>query len=1131
MLKMNAFLSEEPLLPYHEVLLEGIQLHQLSESLLYQFTDSSLVLEPSAYQQIRALALGVGEGVFGKDTDLDFPVVQVEQNTEGLRIGSYSKGEVGKLNGGEYLVLLALLKHVHFRIFFDVELRQKFLREKAKDYGLEQEDRLDDLLRLSYEEGELIVKPKQTAIIPVTERNLKEWSDWLGRDSFAGQQLSTEPHPDATFIVVIKRHKYYRHLMLDLYRAPRSKTGNIKNPLEALNPLEQVWTEEGQQQVKFFAALHKFQQPIAESQPEVDIEALRAVVLNPLNYSFYYHDELRSEKVNASSIVPVKLALLPKEVNLSIKKKSPFFELSGTIRLEETNYSLHSLNVQFSYFLQVDGVFYLVDHPKIWGLIRLFKDKTSAIWVHESKYPQFRSQVLTKLEDEINVHYQHVEAATTQQLAYFGAEVEKQIYLENLGNYVLLTPVMRYGEAEIPVRTKRQIHGEDEKGRLFLVKRDNPAETHFLSIIVRQHPFFEEQLLNELPYLYLHRKRFLDEDWFLEAFDAWFKEGVSIFGFNDLADNPLNPYKVQITIRILSGIDWFNVKADARYGKTRASLKQLYAAIRDRRKYVRLDDGTLGILPQEWIDKFSTYFNIGELLDEDTLGITKSNFSVIQELFEAEQLDEAVKQELYNYKQQLIEMELVKELPEPLGLQTKLRPYQRQGLAWLQFLDKLGFGGCLADDMGLGKTVQIIAFMLAQREAKGKLTDLLVVPTTLIFHWQEELNRFAPTLRVLVHHTGRVKDIQLFNEYDVILTTYGILVSDIPFMKDFVFHYVFLDESQQIKNPGSQRYKAARLLKARNRIAITGTPLENHVFDLYGQLSFACPGLLGSNKYFRDVYLTPIDQFHDKKRLAVLQQKVRPFILRRTKQAVAQELPEKTEMVWYCEMDSSQRKIYSAYEKEFRDYISATTNEELKKHSMHVLRGITRLRQICDSPVLLGEGRLPGNASIKIDSLMAEIAEKVPQHKLLVFSQFVAMLDLIKKELEKKKIGFTYLTGSTRNREKEVNRFRTDPGVNVFLISLKAGGTGLNLTEADYVYLMDPWWNPAVENQAIDRIHRIGQEKHVVAVRMVCKDTVEEKMMQIQEKKKALFETLIDQENPFQQQLSKEDLLELLGGI
>src|SRR5690606_14432756 len=493
-----------------------------------------------------------------------------------------------------------------------------------------------------------------------------------------------------------------------------------------------------------------------------------------------------------------------------------------------------------------------------------------------------------------------------------------------------------------------------------------------------------------------------------------------------------------------------------------------------------------------------------------------------------EVLSEEAQQEINNYKVHFSDFTNIPVVKRPKELKAKLRDYQQEGLNWLNFLDNFNFGGCLADDMGLGKTLQIIAFILSQREKHGHRTNLIVVPTSLLFNWLEEIEKFAPSMKVEVHYgPQREKDVEELNKYEVVLTTYGMLLSDIRILKTFRFNYIFLDEAQAIKNPNSARYKAARLLQARNRVVLTGTPVENNTFDLYGQLSFACPGLLGSKQFFKDTYAIPIDQFAYNKRATELRRKINPFMLRRTKQQVAKELPQKTEMLIYCEMNAEQRLVYDTYERELREFISSKSDDEMQKSSMHVLTGLTKLRQICNSPRLLKEG-YSGENAVKIEVIAEQIENKSENHKILVFSQFVEMLDLIRVELEDRKIVFEYLTGQTKNRGENVRNFQQNKDVRVFLISLKAGGVGLNLTEADYVYLVDPWWNPAVENQAIDRSYRIGQTKNVVAVRLICKDTVEEKIAKLQQKKRKLAQDLIATDATFFNQLSKSELLDIL---
>ena len=453
--------------------------------------------------------------------------------------------------------------------------------------------------------------------------------------------------------------------------------------------------------------------------------------------------------------------------------------------------------------------------------------------------------------------------------------------------------------------------------------------------------------------------------------------------------------------------------------------------------------------------------------------------------------------EIQFYKDKLAAFKSIEKIKIPTGLKATLRPYQMEGLNWLNFLDDYNFGGCLADDMGLGKTLQMIAFFMLQKKKHKGATNLVVLPTSLIFNWQNEIIKFAPSLTVrTIYGSDRVTDLTSLDNFDVVLTSYGTLMSDIELLKAYQFNYVVLDESQAIKNPDSQRYKAVRLLQARNRVVMTGTPIENNTFDLYAQLSFACPGLLGSQQQFREVYSIPIDKFKDDQRAKELQKRINPFLLRRTKDQVAKELPDKTEIVLYCEMEPDQRKVYNAYKEQMKEYLNASKSQKKQLDSMFVLSALTKLRQICNSPALLSEEEFYGDSSAKINVLMEELLEKHGNHKVLVFSQFVGMLDLIKTELDKHGLKYAYLTGQSTKREKIVSEFQEDDEIRIFLISLKAGGTGLNLTQADYVYLIDPWWNPAVENQAIDRCYRIGQEKHVMAVRLITPNTIEEKIME-----------------------------------
>ncbi|TZF85845.1 ATP-dependent helicase (plasmid) [Pedobacter sp. BS3] len=1022
--------------------------------------------------------------------------------------------------------LYNILTRAELRIFFDEILRAHTLRKFAEPYGLQHEKNIEQYFLLAYHNGSVSVKPASASLVPLTADTLK-FRENLLLDSYLPKTVS---NPDKETLVIFKQHRYYRHLQIELYEAALTQNGKPKNPLKFINASEKVWHSENPTESKFYFGIGQFQHKITAERSAPELDALKAVCKNPMQLRFYQHISGSSENIVAGALSPIQLGAIIHSLELSVDLKEPFYEVSAAIYLNQHRHPLDDVTIKFQYFLEIDNAFHLAGNLKLLSTVEFFKAHSNTLLIHQSKYPEFRENILVKLEEYAEINYAYLPPATPEQLAEnnLNQPPERFIYLKDADPYVELHPVMKYGNHEISILSKRQVYPKGIKTG-FIIQRDKAAEFDFIRQITHQHPYFEEQMEDVLPFFYLHKKHFLNEDWFLRVFEKWQSQAIRILGFNTLKGNKLNPNPVKITIRLLSGTDWFNADIDVRYGKKKAGLVAISRAIRNKSKYIPLDDGTLGILPQEWLEKFTAYFSSGDI-EDDTLKIAKSNFSVITALFDDEQIDRQVKAELALFNKKLLHFEAIEDTPVPPDLKAELRDYQKQGLNWLNFLDDFNLGGCLADDMGLGKSVQILAFILSQRGKRADNTNLLVVPTSLIFNWQAEVRKFAPSLKLhTLYGTGRSLDTKQFGQYELILTSYGTLLSDIRFLKNYTFNYVFLDESQNIKNPDSQRYKAACLLKSRNKIAITGTPVENNTFDLYAQLSFACPGLLGSKQYFKDIYSNPIDTFSDSKRALELQQKIQPFILRRTKAEVLKELPEKTEMVIHCAMDAAQRGIYDAFEKEFREFICSKTEEEIPKSSMHVLKGLTRLRQICNSPLLLHDDEINEKASGKIATLLEQIRTKSPQHKILVFSQFVSMLELIKKALTEEEIPFCYLTGSTKNRSEVVKEFQDDVTKRVFLISLKAGGTGLNLTQADYVYLVDPWWNPAVENQAIDRIYRIGQKKNIVAVRLICPDTVEEKILNMQESKKDLFNNLILSDAGMAKSFTKSELLGLLN--
>jgi SNF2 family DNA or RNA helicase len=1111
-----------------DFVLKGYNVATLSGSVILKNSAELPETESRGFLDLQPEMIRIDDAIFVISPPYaDSVQVQVTQSGGDLHLNCTCNLSTNKLCMHQSRVLYNLLERRELRAFFDRRERDVRIELIAKEYGLENEPDFDQYFELDYNNRVLQIRPKDKDLLAVNEETVSILQNQLVTG--IAQIPGAEVVENLTRIVVIGQHKYYDNFQISLYDAATTKEGKVKNPLSVKNPLDILWETEETGNLKFLSAVSKFQNSHREKKPETDIAALRSVIENPGDLDFYYHNISASENVNSASIVPIKVSTSVMDIHINVDERGVFYEVSGKLILNDKALDLEKIVVKYEYFVFIQDTLHLIENVDALRVISFFRQYHQKIVIHKSKFEAFRFNVLSKLENRIKLTYSFLKPATPSQREENGYNTDpvKLIYLEDFGNYVMFTPVMKYGQTEVPVFSKKQIYSIDSHGNPFTVLRNEDEEVRFTSTLIRQHSDFEEQLGNN--FFTLPKASLLDENWFLETFEKWRGEGIEVLGFSKLTKHRLNTNKAQVTVHVASGINWFDTTANVHFGKQKVSLKNLHKAVKNRSRYVALDDGTSGLLPEEWLTRFAAFFEAGEVVGE-TIQTAKINFAAVAEMYEAEILTREVQEQIAFLQSRFADFESIDPIAVPSGLQATLRDYQKEGLNWLNFLDDFGFGGCLADDMGLGKTIQIIAFILSQREKQAHNTNLIVVPTSLIFNWQAEIAKFAPSIKVMtVYGSGRVKDIHAFDDHEVILTSYGTLLSDIAFLKKYRFNYIFLDESQSIKNPDSQRYKAARLLLARNRIVLTGTPIENNTFDLYGQLSFACPGLLGNKTKFKNYYSIPIDRFQDYEKARELQKRINPFILRRTKKQVASELPEKTEMVLYCEMGEEQRKVYNAYELEFYTYLNTTREVDIPRESLHVLQGLTKLRQICDSPALLNDDLYYGNASAKIEVLLDQIETKSPQHKILVFSQFVTMLDLIREELTTRGIPFEYLTGQTTDREERVANFQTNNDIRVFLISLKAGGTGLNLTEADYVYLVDPWWNPAVENQAIDRSYRIGQKKNVIAVRLICPGTIEEKIMDLQESKKDLADDLIKTDVSILKSLTKKDLFTLIG--
>jgi superfamily II DNA or RNA helicase len=589
----------------------------------------------------------------------------------------------------------------------------------------------------------------------------------------------------------------------------------------------------------------------------------------------------------------------------------------------------------------------------------------------------------------------------------------------------------------------------------------------------------------------------------------------------------------ELELAISSGIDWFDVEGTISFGAEEVPLPQLLTALRKGESTVRLTDGRLGMVDPGWRQQLEPFLAAAADEHEGGLRFRRNQVLLLDALLATRknvEFDEVFEQA----RRRILDVKIEPEQPHETFRGT-LRPYQAEGLGWFSFLRGLGFGGCLADDMGLGKTVQVLA-LLDQRRRGGEGEErpsLVVAPRSVVFNWKNEAARFTPELRLLDHSTpDRIRAADHFSQYDVVLTTYALLRKEVDLFAGFEFDYAILDEAQAIKNAQSQAAKASTLLRARHRLALSGTPVENHLGELASLFEFLNPGMLRakSTKVMAMLRQAGSKAPEAESARTMLSRAVRPFILRRTKAQVAPELPARTEQTLWCELEPKQRKLYD----ELRDFYRASilgrvASDGINRSKIHILEALLRMRQAACHPGLVDKKRI-GETSAKLDALFAELPNLIEGgHKVLIFSQFTSLLSIVRKEVSERGLFYAYIDGTTKDREFQVERFQEDPRVSLFLISLKAGGLGLNLTAAEYVFLLDPWWNPAVEAQAIDRAHRIGQSRNVFAYRLVARDTIEEKILQLQQTKRDLADAIIGAENSILRQLTPEDLDLLLS--
>jgi SNF2 family DNA or RNA helicase len=707
---------------------------------------------------------------------------------------------------------------------------------------------------------------------------------------------------------------------------------------------------------------------------------------------------------------------------------------------------------------------------------------------------------------------------------------ERRLHLSELNNsFLMMTPQFLYDG----IMVDGPFEPFEEKqfsGKPVSIKRDKEAETGFSEWLRALHPNFLKQYNG---YYYLSFADAQKKHWFLKTYHQLLEQDIEITGMDLLKHFRYSPHKESTKLSIVEQTDnYLLVDMEIAFGKEKVPLHEAQKMLLSGQKVVMLKDGSMGVLSDEWLRQYGTVIKHAKVKGKQ-LQVPKWLMLGLEEEGEEAVLKPAIDQQwLRKWKQWCKEETMLYPLP-PLVQASGLRSYQQRGYDWMNLLAEAGGSVCLADDMGLGKTLQAICFICNRLHHVSGGKHLIVAPASLVYNWQQEFEKFAPGVSTAIYH-GAARNAAVFEngEVNVIITSYGTMRQDIEAVSAHFFDVIVLDESHHIKNPTTLISRAAIALKAQTRIALSGTPVMNGTQDLYAQMNFLLPGLLGSREFFRKEYAIPIEQQRDVEKAKKLQRLIAPFVLRRTKEQVAKDLPDKVESVLWCEMGQDQRVAYESIREQIRSSVLLEIEHNgLQKGKMSILAGLTKLRQLCNSAELVKGEDLFCYDSIKTEVLLEELCQIIPAHRALIFSQFTSMLDLLERDLQKAGIPYQRLDGSTAIKERQelVNRFQDEnTEVKVFLLSLKAGNAGLTLTAADYVFLFDPWWNVAVENQAIDRTHRIGQHQQVFAYRMICKGTIEEKIMRMQQQKKKIAEDLVSTDDGFMQTLTLEDVQYLL---
>jgi SNF2 family DNA or RNA helicase len=770
----------------------------------------------------------------------------------------------------------------------------------------------------------------------------------------------------------------------------------------------------------------------------------------------------------------------------------------------------------YSFLLNVEKTFYIISQ----------KDYHTLEWLNEKKprkYAQNSSELMQKiilpLEEKSPVNRNNLfeisEINITPQSAVLLSEIS--------GSFLMLTPRWNY-DGFIVEGNFQEFYDTNVNGKLYRIHRNQTAEQDFFNYLKKLHPLFSKQLNG---YFYLSFEEAKKKQWFLKTFHQWLDDDVEIHGMDLLHHFRYSPFEIYTDFKVLDqkgAILQLYLKVS--FGKEEAPLNELKKLLISGQSSVLLKDNSIGVLTDEWIQNYGTIIKHGQI-HKNIITIPQWIILALQSGSTSEQLSPVISKDWWN-KWQNWQDENSRVYDLPAGINAELRPYQHKGFEWMVLLSEIGAGALLADDMGLGKTLQTIAFLTYQFEINPAARFLIVCPASLMYNWSQEIQKFSPNLACYNYHSGS-RDLQKFQDSkaQILICSYGTMRADVDELSVRIWDAIVLDESHHVRNYNTLVSKSIQYLNSSSKIALSGTPVMNNTEDLFPQLNFLLPGFLGTNEFFRKEYALPIDRNRDPKKIENLQKLTNPFVLRRTKQQVAADLPEKTESIYWCEMSIEQKECYEEVKNSVKSSLFLGANHDtLVKNKLSILQGIQKLRQICASPSLVKGFDFASNSSIKLDLIMEEI-HQLGNHKALIFSQFKGMLQLIVDKCQRDGIFYYHIDGDTPIAERQnlVNSFQEEGNpCQVFLISLMTGNAGLNLTAADYVFLIDPWWNTAIQQQAIDRTHRIGQNKNVFAYKMICKDTIEEKILMLQQKKKELSEGLVHEEDGFVKQLTEKDI-------